>query len=332
MTIFRAAIVGCGGLGRVHAQCVSQLDGLDVVAYCDVVRALADDLVTEFSGEYATDDVEKVFADESIDAVYVVTQHDTHADLCVRALESGKHVMVEKPLALTVEDCLRVGEAVEHTGQKLMIGFKMRYFDMLVRAKELIPEPIVVTMQMMDNRWADDRWANDPVKGGGNVLSQGCHSCDLLRFAAGRDPLEVYASGGSYYQATGVVDNIAAVFRMADGVAGSWIQGDANCPPVPSKFFLQMFDENRSVTLSDRMTTLTYAETGREPEVLRGTETGFLEENREFLRCLREDVRPAIDHVDGLYATLMVLQAFKSLDTGQPEPIQSLVADLVGAA
>jgi predicted dehydrogenase len=326
---YRAAIIGCGGLGRVHAQCVSEIEGLDVVAFCDVFEEKARELSSEFGGEYTTGDARKVFSDDSIDAVYVVTQHDTHADLCVRAMEAGKDVMVEKPLALTVEDCLRVGEAVERTGRKLMVAFKMRYFDMLLKAKALIPEPIVVTMQMMDNRWPDDAWANDPVKGGGNVLSQGCHSCDILRFAAGRDPVEVYASGGNYYQPSEVVDNLTAVFRFEEGVSGGLVQGDANCPPIPSKFFLQMFDENRSVTLTDRMTTLTYTEAGREPQVFKGSETGFMEENRDFLRCLKEDEHPSIDHVDGLYATLMVLQAFASLESGRPEPIRALISDLV---
>lgn len=329
MSSFRAAIIGCGALGRVHADCLAQIDGIDAVAFCDVVEDKAKELAAEFGGEYATGDVDRVFADDSIDAVYVVTQHDSHADLCIRALDAGKHVMVEKPLALTVEDCLRVGEAVQRSGRKLMVAFKMRYYEMLLKAKELIPNPLIVTMQMMDNRWPSDRWVNDPVKGGGNVLSQGCHATDILRFAAGRDPLEVYASGGNYYQPSGVVDNVAAVFRLAGGVSGSWVQGDANCPPIPSKFFLQLFDENHSVTLTDRMTTLTYVETGSAPQVFRGSETGFLEENRDFVRCLREEREPAIDCVDGLYATLMVLQAFASLKGGRPEPIRSLVDDLL---
>jgi len=75
-------------------------------------------------------------------------------------------------------------------------------------------------------------WANDPVKGGGNVISQGCHSCDILRFVAGAEPLEVYAAGGNYYQGTGVVDNLCAVFRFDNGAAGSWVQGDAACPSL----------------------------------------------------------------------------------------------------
>jgi predicted dehydrogenase len=180
-------------------------------------------------------------------------------------------------------------------------------------------------MQMMDNRWPDDFWANDPVKGGGNVLSQGVHSCDILRFVAGGNPIEVFAVGGNYYQPTGVVDNVTAVFRFENQVSASWVQGDCSCPSLPSKFFMQLYSENKSITLSDRLTTLTYQETGKAPIVLKGTETGFMEENVAFYQCLKNDTEPGINHIDGLYATLMVLQAFESLKSGKPEPIRSLV-------
>jgi predicted dehydrogenase len=323
--MIRAAIIGCGGLGRMHAECIKQVDGIETAAYCDVREEASQALLTHFGGRYATTNADRIFADPDIDAVYVTTLHDTHADLTIRALEAGKHVMVEKPLAMTVEDCLRVGDAVTRTKKKLMTAFKMRYYDMLLRAKELIPAPKLITMQMMDNRWPDDHWANDPVMGGGNVISQGCHSCDILRFMAGREPIEVYAAGGNYYQATGIVDNVSAVFRFEDGVAAGWVQGDCHRPLLVSKFFMQLFDENKSVTLSDRLTRLIYEEAGQEPIEYKGTETGFLEENRAFVRCIQEDTEPPIDVVDGLYATLMPLQAIRSLQSGKPEPIQALV-------
>ncbi|HEX6684237.1 MAG TPA: Gfo/Idh/MocA family oxidoreductase [Candidatus Limnocylindrales bacterium] len=316
------AVIGCGALGRIHARCVSELDGVSAVAFCDILPDRAALLNEEFKGRYATTDPDRVFGDESVDAVYLTTLNDTHTDLCVRALEAGKHVLVEKPLALTVEECLRVSDAVERTGRKLMVGFKMRYYDMVRKAKELIPEPILVTMQMMDNRWPAGAWYNDPVKGGGNVLSQGCHSTDLLRFVTGRDPVEVYACGGNYYQPTGVVDNLVATFRFGDGLSASLVQGDANCPPVTSKFFMQLFAPDRSVTLTDRLTTLTYTETGKPPQVFRGSEDGFAAQSRDFRDCVRSDRPPPIDHLDGLWAAAMVSQAIESARSGKVEPVK----------
>jgi len=320
----KVGIIGCGNLGRTHAECLASIEGAQLHAFCDVAEDKAQGLAATFGG-YATPEVDRLLDDRDIGAIYVCTQHDSHADLCIRAAEAGKHVMVEKPLALTVPECTRVGETVERTGIKLMTAFKMRYYEMILKAKELIPEPLLVTMQMMDNRWPDHIWANDPVKGGGNAISQGCHACDILRFVAGRDPLEVYAVGGNYYTGTGVIDNLSAVFHFQGGLSGSWVQGDCNTPPLTSKFFMQLFAEGKSITLSDRLCTLTYSEQGKPPQVFRGVETGFLEENRAFIRCIQEDTPPPIDHVDGLYATLMPLQAFASIKSGKPEPIAALI-------
>jgi len=320
----RAGLIGCGGLGRIHTQALQELDGMDMVAFCDVSLERAQAFKAQYGGQQASDNPDDLFRDETLDAIYICTWHDTHADLCIRAAEAGKHIMVEKPLALTVDECRAVGEAVARSGSKLMTALKMRYFDMLLKAKELIPQPLLVTMQMMDNPWGADHWASDPLKGGGNVLSQGCHSCDILRFVAGSDPVDVYAVGDNYYTSTGVIDNLAATFRFAGGTAGSWVQGDANCPPLTSKFFMQIFAQGKSITLSDRLCTLTYSESGQEPQVFRGTETGFVEENRAFVDCLLNDTPPTIDHVDGLMATLMVLQAFNSIRSGHPEPVAAI--------
>lgn len=319
--ILKAGLIGCGSLGRMHTDCLSKLDGMKMVAFCDMVEASAKKLCEEYEGEYFTTDPELIFSDSDLDAVYVCTHHDTHADFCIKAANAKKHVFVEKPLALTVEDCKKIGLAVVTNGIKLFSAFKMRYYELILKAKELIPEPIMVVMQMMDGVWGPGIWANDPVKGGGNVLSQGCHSCDILRFVAGSEPINVFAAGKNYYQTTGVIDNMCAVFNFANGVSGCLIQGDSNTPPLTSKFFMEIFAKGRSITLSDRLCTLTYKEAGKDTVVIKGTETGLLEENKAFIDCIINDEKPAIDHIDGLAATLMVIQAFKSLKSGKPEPV-----------
>ena len=321
----RAALIGCGGLGKVHTQMVQQVGGMKMAAFCDVDGARAEQFRQEFQGDYATSDPEKIFSDPGINVVYICTHHDTHAEYCIRAARAGKHIMVEKPLALTTEACVEIGQVVEATGVNLMTAFKMRYYALIQKVKELIPNPLVVTMQMMDNRWPDEMWANDPIKGGGNVLSQGVHSCDIMRYVAGSDPISVYAVGSNFYQKSGVIDNMAAVYRFANGTIGNLVQGDAHCPSHVSKFYLQVFAENKSATLSSRLTTLTYQEKGKDPVIYQDSETGFLEENRDFIGALQAGHPMPIDHRDGLLATLMILQGFKSIETEQPQPILSLL-------
>lgn len=318
-------IIGCGGIGAEHAKALAQIDGHRIVAFCDLLESRAREYQATYGADYATADPGRIIADPAIDTVYVLTQHDSHADLCIRSAQAGKNVLVEKPLALTVDDCLRIGRAVQHSGITLMTAFKMRYYDLVQRTREMMPRPLMLTMQMMDNRWPGDMWANDPLKGGGNVLSQGCHSCDLLRFMAGSDPVEVYAAGGNYYQPTGIVDNLCATFKFANGVVASWVQGDCRQPTFVSKFFLQAFEMDRSISLSDRLTRMVVHSAAGGVVETRSTETGFVEENRAFIHALQNGLPAPIDHRDGLLATLMVLQAFASLRSGRPEPVASLL-------
>ena len=176
MSDVKLGLIGCGHLGKVHADCIATIAGAEFVAYADVVEKAAKGLLDQFGGEYATADSDKILGDDSVDAVYICTRHDSHAPLAIAAAKAGKHILIEKPLALTMEDCEAVAEAVEQAGVYLMPAFKMRYYPLVQMAKEFIPEPQVMVGQMMDNRWGDSNWAQDPVQGGANVHSQGCHS------------------------------------------------------------------------------------------------------------------------------------------------------------
>jgi hypothetical protein len=106
------------------------------------------------------------------------------------------------------------------------------------------------------------------------------------------------------------------------------VQGDCRVPSFVSKFFLQAYEMDRSITLTDRLTRMVVHSAADGVVETRSTETGFVEENRAFLRALRDGLPAPIDHRDGLLATLMVLQAFASIRSGRPEPVASLMAEL----
>ena len=112
MAKLQFGLIGCGAIGRTHASCVAKIDDAKFVAYADVNQAAAGALLDEFGGRYATGDVGRVLGDDAIDAVYICTRHDSHAPLAIAAAGAGKHVMMEKPLALTAESCEQMAEAV----------------------------------------------------------------------------------------------------------------------------------------------------------------------------------------------------------------------------
>ncbi len=315
-------LIGCGALGRTHAQCVAKIDGAQFIAYADVVEPAAQKLLKEFGGEYATTEAQRVLRDHQVDAVYICTRHDSHAPLAIAAARAGKHIWVEKPLALNLRDCEAVAEAVARAGVHLMPAFKMRYYPLILRAKEFIPQPQVLVGQIMDNRWGDNLWAQDPVQGGANVHSQGCHMTDLLRFLAGSDPKRLWATGGSLtHPGHPCIDHCAASIQFANGHVANFVVGDAAVGQFTSKFFLEVFGDAKSVQLFDRFKKATFFDGQKTWTEERADEEGFQLENEEFIGALRVGRAPTLTAHDGLQATRIVLAADRAIRTGQVQEL-----------
>ena len=321
-SLLQVAIIGCGSMGETHAACLARTDGVRLRAFCDAHSSRASLLAQKYPGAYATDDAGRIFADGEVDAVYICTYHDTHSALAIRAAEAHKHVMMEKPLALTLRECHAVGEAVEKHGIRFMTGFKMRYYPAVARARQFIPSPHLTIGQLMDARWPDEFWANDPVKGGGNVLSQGCHAMDLVCHLSGARPVRIYAEGGNFtHPALGIVDAIVSTIRFDNGSVAAVSIADAGQTPFVSKFSFQIADGTRTAHLRDRLKTVTLFDGRSTTESVDPEEYGFAEENNDFISSLIAGTPPPITHTDGLRATLLVLSAFESLRTGLPQTI-----------
>lgn len=322
----RVGLVGCGGIGKVHAGCLARIPESELVACSDANLEAAQNLAAEYDCEYSTTDPASIFGDNSLQAVYICTQHNSHAPLAIAAARAGKHILIEKPLALDVEDCEAVAREVEKAGVFLMPAFKMRYYPLVRKAKEFIPEPLVLVGQMMDKRWADDHWAQDPVLGGANVHSQGCHTTDILRYFAGSEPKRIWAAGGTLtHPGHPCLDQCVAAIQFENGHVASWIQGDAGLPGLTSKFFFELFGNGgRSVQLHDRIKKATFSDGKDTWTEERPEEEGFYLEDVEFIRALVENRKPELTVRDAIQATRMVLAADAAIRTGEVQDLGAL--------
>lgn len=322
MSELRFGLIGCGKLGATHAECVSNIAGAKFVAYADINEDAARAALDQFGGDYSTTDSDRVLTDDRIDAVYICTLHDSHAPLAIAAARAGKHILIEKPLALKLEDCEAVAEAVERSGVKLMPAFKMRYYPLIRRAKEFIPKPMVLLGQVIDRRWPDGFWAQDPVKGGANVHSQGCHITDILRFLAGSEPTHIWAAGGAMtHPGHPCIDQCVASIRFANGCAASWISSDAGLGQFTSKFFFELYGDNKSAQIYDRNKHACFDDGEKTWTEERPEEEGFQLENEEFVSALKEGREPEINAQDGIQATRIVLAADRAIRTGEVQEL-----------
>jgi predicted dehydrogenase len=322
MKRIRIGIIGCGELGRTHAECLVQISGAQLTAYADVVEEAALSMLHAFGGSYATKDSTKILNDKNVDAVYICTRHDTHAQLAVAAAYAGKHILIEKPLALSLTDCEAVADAVNRSNVYLMPAFKMRYYPLVQRAREFLPRPQVLVGQMMDDRWPDNFWAQDPIQGGANVHSQGCHTTDLLRYFAGSEPRRVWATGGAMtHPGHPCIDQCVAAIQFENGAVASWVQGDAAMGQFTGKFFFELFGDGKSIQLYDRLKKATFFDGSNVWSEERIEEEGFRLENEEFINALLTGCAPALNVHDGIQVTRIILAAERAIHTGEVQVI-----------
>jgi predicted dehydrogenase/threonine dehydrogenase-like Zn-dependent dehydrogenase len=169
----------------------------------------------------ATTDVEAVLADPQANAVVVCTRHDSHADYVVRALQAGKHVFVEKPLALRPDELNRIEAAMAAVPDKVvMVGFNRRFAPHTERIRSLltsVPGPKVFVMTVNAGAIPAQHWAHDPQTGGGRLVGEGCHFVDLLRHLADAPILSFQVAR---MQAR-VPDTVSVTLQFGDGSLGT---------------------------------------------------------------------------------------------------------------
>jgi len=185
----RVGIIGCGGIANgKHMPALSKLDNVEMVAFCDIIRERAEAAAKKYGTEDAKVyvDYKELLKDETIEVVHVCTPNKSHADITVDALEAGKHVMCEKPMAKTAADARRMVEAAKRTGKKLTIGYQNRfradsqYLYQACRRGDL--GEIYFAKAHAIRRRAVPTWGvflNEEEQGGGPLIDIGTHALDL---------------------------------------------------------------------------------------------------------------------------------------------------------
>jgi predicted dehydrogenase/threonine dehydrogenase-like Zn-dependent dehydrogenase len=174
----------------------------------------------KFGFERVTTDLSAVFDDDAIDTVFVLTRHDSHAKLALRALNAGKHVFVEKPLALREADLDALEEAAARTGRLLMVGFNRRFAPLAREAVALLEGhagPVSIVATVNAGAIPREHWTQDPDVGGGRIVGEACHWIDLARHLA-QSPIADVQVSTARDAARRAIDDIAHIaVSFADG-------------------------------------------------------------------------------------------------------------------
>jgi len=212
-----------------------------------------------FGFQQATSDYHTILADAEINTVFIATRHNLHARLVVEALQAGKHVFVEKPLAMNRDELKSIETAWQQAqGQQLMVGFNRRYSPLTVRMQQLLAErsqPLSAVYTVNAGAIPPEHWTQDLRIGGGRIIGEGCHFIDLLRYLVGQPitGLEARMMG----VAEGVAirqDKMTILLEFADSSTGAvhyLANGSKNFP----KERVEVFSEGR-VLVNDNFKSL----------------------------------------------------------------------------
>jgi len=224
----RFGVISASLMATLHMEGIVRNKKSELVAVCDIDENREQAAASRFDLNKYYLDYREMLAREDIDAVVIATPDQIHPEHTIAALEAGKHVLCEKPMALTTAECAEMIKAAERTGKKLMIGQICRYTPSFRLVKKMIDEGEIGELFYVESEYVHDysrttghgNWRLDPIKKRHPFLGGGCHAVDLLRWIAG-NPYEVTAySNKKVFGSLPVDDCTIAIMRFPKDVIG----------------------------------------------------------------------------------------------------------------
>ena len=310
---------------------IKKIPDIELVGIASAGGLHAQHSAKKFGFAYATSSDDEIINDPHINTVAILTRHDSHSELAVKALQAGKHVFVEKPLALDKIGLDKVIAAltIDHGPQTetnsssstvhglLTVGFNRRFAPLAIKLSTFLTnrtEPLHVHYRVNAGTIPLTHWTHDPAQGGGRVIGEGCHFVDFLAFLAGAAPVSVNAhalpDGGKYRE-----DNLSMTFTFPDGSIGVvdyLANGDKSFP----KERIEVFCGGRVAVLDD-FRALEMVHDGRRTVTKKAQDKGWYSEWVAFVHAIREGSQPPIPYEQLIGVTKATFAAMESLRGGQ---------------
>lgn len=268
----KVGIIGCGGIANgKHLPSLAKLDTVEMVAFCDIVEERAEKAAKEYGAEDAKvyTDYKELLKSKKIDVVHVLTPNKSHGFITIDALEAGKHVMCEKPMAKTAADARKMVETAKRTGKKLTIGYQNRFRPDSLYLKKACENgdlgEIYFAKAHAIRRRAVPTWGvflNEEEQGGGPLIDIGTHALDLTLWMMNNYKVK-YVVGNAYYK-----------LGKKESPANAWGAWDTDSYTVEDSAFGFITMEDGSTVVLESSWALNTLQTGEARTTLCGTEGG----------------------------------------------------------
>ncbi len=269
--MFKVGIIGCGGMGNMHATCYEAIDGVQLAA----VAATDEAQLKEMGEKYKIKtyfSAEELIFDSELDIIDICVPTFLHVEYAIKAMEAGKIVFIEKPLCLTAEDADRLLDAQKRTGAKVQVGHVVRFWDEYVWLKDAVKNKtygnlISVNFTRLSPlpAWSWNDWFNDHTKSGSMALDMHIHDTDFIRYMMNAEP-DDFKTFVTRTKA-GVIDYIATSYTFGD----VFVSAEA-CWAMPGNFpfkcaFTARFEDATAVFDTDKLAVYKFDGTEEHPEM-----------------------------------------------------------------
>jgi predicted dehydrogenase len=317
------ALAGAGNLARwQHLPNLKKIADTSLRAIHSNNGTRGKSYALRFGAAYAATDYKQVLDDQDVDVVIITSRNQHHAREALQALQAGKHVFVEKPMALTEQECRDLYRAVQESGRQLSVGFNRRFSPFYTRLKQHLARrtsPAVLQCRINSPGISGSYWMADPGIGGA-ILGEACHFVDLMYWLLDSEPIRVSA----HSLPTGKKDpigenNIVACFQFADGSIGNLTYCTVGSATSGGER-VEAYAPGIGIATED----FKFLEIKGGMKRIRSkmfAEKGYLAQLQEFTDALRKGRPPAITVLDGVRSTIGCLQLMESCRTLSPQKI-----------
>lgn len=282
----------------------------------------AKNVAEKFGFNNASSDASDILKNNTINTVFIATPHNSHASFTLSALQAGKNVFVEKPLAMHEDDLEKIKEFYEKNGGNLMVGFNRRFSPVAVELKSHFQgtgEPLVMNYRVNAGLIAKEHWIQNEELGGGRIIGEVCHFIDLMQYFSGSLPETVYAqclnTSNSKIKND---DNISITIKFRNGSIGTIIyvaNGDKSLP----KERMEIFSGGKVGIINDYKNGELY-QNGK-MKTLKSDGKGHKQEVEAFLNAVQKGKPMPINFESLYYTTKTTFKILDSLATGLPQKL-----------
>ncbi len=320
------AVVGSGTFAtNVMLPALKKMANVKLVGVVDQNGMAAKHAAEKYGFEYAAGAIDEVLQDDKVEAVFIATRHDSHAENAIKALQAGKHVAVEKPLCLKSEELTEIVDAYNQAGKKFLLGFNRRFAPVAVKAKECFGDEIKCINYTVNAGFIPtDIWVHDPDIGGGRIIGEVCHFIDWIQWFTGGYVKEVNAvcvDGGN--PAIPDRDNVFVTLQLSDGSIGTVLYA-SNGDKSFRKEHIEIFGGSRVAVIDEcRLGSITAS--GKRTNLGKSSSKGHFEQWQAFINSILEGKDSPVPFVDCIISTMATFAVVESLDTASSITIPEVV-------